>query len=78
MNVREAVKIFNANCVDKDMIHPISLIMREWANKKKRHLAVCLYYGEILKVFNIARQMSIKLDDTFRIKNKLKQLWTSM
>lgn len=78
MNVREAVKIFNANCMDKDRIHPVSLIMREWANKKKRHLAFCLYYGEILKVFNIARQMSIKLDDTFRIKNKLKQLWTSM
>lgn len=78
MNVREAVKISNANCMDKDRIHPVSLIMREWANKKKRHLAFCLYYGEILKVFNIARQMSIKLDDTFRIKNKLKQLWTSM
>lgn len=76
MNVREAVKIFNANCVDKDRIHPISLIMREWANKKKRHLAFCLYDGEILKVFNIS--MSIKLDDIFRIKNKLKQLWTSM
>lgn len=55
MNVCEVVKIFNVNCMDKDRIYLVSLIMWEWVNKKKRYLVFCFYYGEIFKVFNIVR-----------------------